>query len=55
MTKYGLTTAQLAVCMESASHLVHILKRVRQPLHIGKTILELSERGNKEIVAIQGL
>lgn len=47
MTKYGLTTAQLRVCRESASHLVHILKRVKQPLHIGKTILELTEQGKK--------
>jgi len=55
MTKCGLTTAQLQVLKESASHLVHVLRRVKQPLHIGKIILELSARGKKEIVAISGL
>ena len=55
MTKYGLTTAQLRVLKDSASRLVHVLKRVNQPLHIGKTILELTARGKKEIVAIRGL
>ena len=55
MTKYGLTTAQLAVCVKSASNLVHILKRVKQPLHSGKTIFELTAQGKKEIVAIQCL
>ena len=45
----------IARLRESASHLVHVLRRVKQPLHIGKTILEWSELGNKEIVAIQGL
>ncbi len=55
MTKYGLTTAQLRVLVESASHLIYVLKRIKKPLHVGKTTLEFSERGNTEIVEIQGM
>jgi hypothetical protein len=54
MTKYGLTTAQLRVLIDSASNLVYVLKRVKK-VHVGKMILELSERGNTEIVEIQGM
>lgn len=55
MTKYGLTTAQLRVVGESASRLVATLRRVKKPLRIGKTRLELSKQGKREIVAIQHL
>lgn len=55
MTKYGLTTAQLRAVVESASHLVCVLKRIKIPLHVGKATLELSERGGTEIVEMQGL
>lgn len=55
MTKYGLTTAQLRVVIESASHLIYVLKRIKKPLHVGKTTLALSERGDTEIVEMQGM
>jgi|GEM_PF-4453244 len=49
LTKKGLTTAQLRVLVDSASYIFGVLKRVRK-VHVGKTTLEFSERGNKEIV-----
>jgi hypothetical protein len=61
MTKYGLTTAQLRVLKDSASNLVYALKGVKglnagkKKVHVGKMILELTERGNTEIVEIRGM
>jgi hypothetical protein len=55
MAKDGLTTAQKAVCMESVVNLVSLLKRLNKPLHLGKTTLELSQRGAETTVAIHGL
>ncbi len=53
MTASGLTTAQLRVVEDSASYLVRTLKRVKRPLRIGRTRLELRGQGKKEFVAIQ--
>lgn len=55
LTKYGLTTAQLRVLRDSAANMVYLLKRAQQPVHVGKATFRLSERGDKEIVSIQGI
>ena len=53
MNRSGLTTAQMQVLEDSASHLVNALKRAKRPLLTRKLRLELRETGKKDFVAIQ--